>query len=207
MPRPATGARPRIVSATVHLLRRGGLPAAGLNDVVATSGSPKGSLYHYFPGGKPQMVAEALDAYADLVAAHLADALAGPASLPRRIDALFRSVDARMAGAGYLESCAVGAVVLDLGPEDVGLRAQCARVLAGWAALAAGHLRELPAAKRAAAGRVLVSLLEGAQLAARAAGDGRPLREAARAFEAYATACAARPSSAAAPPVRSTRRR
>ena len=35
MPRPATGARDRLVESTLTLLRRGGLSAAGLNDVVA----------------------------------------------------------------------------------------------------------------------------------------------------------------------------
>ena len=187
MPRPATGARERIVLATMQLLRRGGLPAAGLNDIIAASGSPKGSLYHYFPGGKPQMVAEALDAYARLVSAHLAHVLAGRATLARRVEALFQSVAERMAQARYLESCAVGAVVLDLGPDDSELRAQCARVLGGWADVAAERLRELPAERRPAAGRLLVTLLEGAQLAARAAGTGAPLREGAKAFVAYAS--------------------
>src|SRR5882757_662606 len=34
--------------------------AAGMRDVVAHAQAPRGSLQHYFPGGKPQLVNEAL---------------------------------------------------------------------------------------------------------------------------------------------------
>lgn len=191
MPRPSTGARERIVAATVSLLRRGGLSAAGLNEVVASARAPKGSLYHYFPQGKAQMTADALEHYRGLVDAQLRAALGGRGALAHRVRRLFRSVDARMAVVGYLESCAVGAVVLDLGVDDGALRARCDDVLSHWSRTAAGLMPELPAARRGEAGRLLVTLLEGAQLRARAQGDGRPLSEAARAFAAVAAALSA----------------
>jgi hypothetical protein len=49
-------------------------------------------------------------------------------------------------------------------------------------------LVELPKPRRAAAGRVLVQLLEGAQLSARATGCGAPLKDASAAFFSYACA-------------------
>ena len=44
--------RDAIVQAAVTLFRRKGYSGTGLNDIVALSGAPKGSLYHYFPRGK-----------------------------------------------------------------------------------------------------------------------------------------------------------
>ena len=55
-----TEAKDRMVLATLELLRQSGLAGAGINNVVDASGAPKGSVYHYFPGGKRDLVASAL---------------------------------------------------------------------------------------------------------------------------------------------------
>ena len=51
--------REQIIQATCFLLEKQGFPATGLNEIVRKSGAPKGSLYHYFPEGKEQLVCEA----------------------------------------------------------------------------------------------------------------------------------------------------
>lgn len=188
MPIPATGARERFKGAALTLLRQGGLSAAGLNEVVTLAHAPKGSLYHYFPAGKLQLVSEALDDYREVVTRRISESLKGRDGLRVRVSRLFRSVENQMAETGFSQSCAVGAVVLDLRPEDDDLRQVCELVLAEWAMVAAQHLHELPEVQRTTAGRVMVTLLEGAQLAARAARNGSPLREAAEVFLMYADA-------------------
>src|SRR5450756_655642 len=50
--------RGAIVRAAATLFRRNGFAATGINEIIEVSGAPKGSLYHYFPGGKDQ-IAEA----------------------------------------------------------------------------------------------------------------------------------------------------
>ncbi len=44
-----------IVVAAMSLFRRQGYASTGLNQILQESGAPKGSLYHYFPGGKEQL--------------------------------------------------------------------------------------------------------------------------------------------------------
>ncbi len=53
-------AREQILQTTRTLLEKQGYHGTGLNEIVKESGSPKGSLYHYFPAGKEQIVAEAV---------------------------------------------------------------------------------------------------------------------------------------------------
>lgn len=52
--------RSSIIQSAAKLFRKQGYSGTGLNDVLADSGAPKGSLYHYFPQGKEQLGEEAL---------------------------------------------------------------------------------------------------------------------------------------------------
>ncbi|HEY8491429.1 MAG TPA: helix-turn-helix domain-containing protein, partial [Dehalococcoidia bacterium] len=64
MSRP-TDSRQRMIRAMSRLMQRQGFHATGLNQVLAESGAPKGSLYFHFPGGKEQLAAEAVQASGD----------------------------------------------------------------------------------------------------------------------------------------------
>lgn len=59
--RPRTyGPRERMVFSAAQLIRRDGVNATGMREVAAHAGAPRGSLQHYFPGGKEQLVNEAV---------------------------------------------------------------------------------------------------------------------------------------------------
>src|SRR5690242_2007467 len=51
--------RDRMVFSAAQLIRRHGVTATGMRDVAAHADAPRGSLQHYFPGGKDQLMAEA----------------------------------------------------------------------------------------------------------------------------------------------------
>ncbi len=53
-------ARANILMTMARLIEKQGYHATGLNEIIRESGSPKGSLYYYFPGGKEQIGAEAI---------------------------------------------------------------------------------------------------------------------------------------------------
>jgi TetR/AcrR family transcriptional regulator, lmrAB and yxaGH operons repressor len=55
-----SAAREKILLATSLLLEKQGFHGTGLNEIIKESGSPKGSLYYYFPQGKEQIAAEAI---------------------------------------------------------------------------------------------------------------------------------------------------
>ena len=65
-----------MVASAVSLLARRGLQATSFSEVLETSGAPRGSVYHHFPGGKDQMIDQALDA-AGATAIDLLDRKAG----------------------------------------------------------------------------------------------------------------------------------
>ena len=55
----ASDTRTRMLEATGRLIRERGYHGTSLNDILAASGAPRGSLYFHFPGGKDQLVIEA----------------------------------------------------------------------------------------------------------------------------------------------------
>ena len=53
--------RQHIIERTVVLLARKGLQGTSFSQILEDSGAPRGSLYYYFPGGKDELVLEAID--------------------------------------------------------------------------------------------------------------------------------------------------
>jgi len=167
-----------MINAAITLLRGSGLSGAGINQVIAASGAPKGSMYHHFPGGKLELVGTALEAWGASVEQRLRGALAGPGGTPRNIRAVFEASAKSLAQAGYARSCAIGTVTLDLDQETAPLAPVCARILASWHAAVADALATIPEPRRGVLARFVITSLQGAQIQARAAHDQRFLLEA-----------------------------
>lgn len=72
--RPPLSTRERMVAGAVDLISRRGVHATSLRNVVHHTGTPRGSLVHHFPGGKQQVLEEALEFATHSVATSL-DAL------------------------------------------------------------------------------------------------------------------------------------
>lgn len=52
--------RERMVLSAAALLREHGASATSIDRVLAHSGAPRGSVYHHFPGGRAQLIDEAV---------------------------------------------------------------------------------------------------------------------------------------------------
>lgn len=53
--------REKILNTAMRLFNLRGYHAIGLNQIISESNVPKGSLYHYFPGGKEQLALEVIE--------------------------------------------------------------------------------------------------------------------------------------------------
>ena len=53
--------RERMVISAALLIRERGAQPTAIADVLQHSGAPRGSAYHYFPGGRTQLLCEAID--------------------------------------------------------------------------------------------------------------------------------------------------
>jgi TetR/AcrR family transcriptional regulator, lmrAB and yxaGH operons repressor len=181
-------ARPRIpdeksprgdmLRAATRLLRQGGLAAAGINQIVAESGAPKGSLYHFFPEGKTQIAREALAAYREAAVERYRARAANCRTPEEAVREFFKMGEEAALKADYRMSCPAGTVTLDLDPESEALRAPCQDVFASLIETVEDSLAALPQPRRRDLAGLIVSTMQGAYIRARAARDVSPFREA-----------------------------
>jgi AcrR family transcriptional regulator len=171
--------RARMLAAATEALRRGGVAGMSFTEVLGASGAARGAIYHHFPGGKAQLVAEAAGQHGVEVLGHLATLSgASPVEVVRAFLAAVRPVvAASAAGSG----CAVAAVALGPGPSEVAAAAFDSWVGQLTATLIATGAPPTEAAELASA---LIALLEGAHVLCRAAGDLAPFDRAASAVDA-----------------------
>lgn len=171
----ARASRERMLEAAETLLRERGLAGAGIHQVVARSGAPIGSVYHFFPGGKMQLVAETLRIHGEKARALFQRILQDKAEpLPARFRTLFRTAASGFDRAGANKSCAIGAVTLDLDARHEALRNVCRNAVDGWIASIALELPGSDEAVRRSFAEMVVASLEGAFILSRARQSGAP---------------------------------
>ena len=180
----AADTRDRMIEATVTALQQHGVAGMSFTEVLRDSGAARGAIYHHFPGGKLQLVAQAAELNGRQVREHLARLpTQSPAAVVDAFLTLIRPVVRASAEGG---GCAVAAVTVDTGLEagakDPGLRRIADSAFSGWTGqlaerLTAAGLEPEPARDLAA---TLVILLEGAHVLCRASGDLEPFDRAAR---------------------------
>jgi len=150
-----------------ELLGRNGFHGTGLNELIAASGAPRGSLYYHFPGGKAEIVAAGLEIARAHTATLLRDAFAGEKPLQEKVGALFKQLASSVSEDLASYGCPVAAVALDNFGGDGSIRAQCESIFATWrSTIESGLLETYPARKAAMAAMILMTY-EGALVSAR----------------------------------------
>lgn len=170
--------RDRMVDAAILGMRTCGLAGAGINQVIAASGAPKGSLYHYFPGGKLELAREALERFGEQRHEELRAVLGGEGAADQKVLRLFKRAAKGMAQEEFRYGCAVAGVTLDLDEDSALLGPVCAALLESWAESLASAFGALPPTRRRMLARFVLTVFEGALVQSRAAHSAQPLLEA-----------------------------
>ncbi|MBK3640224.1 MULTISPECIES: TetR/AcrR family transcriptional regulator [Streptomyces] len=173
------GPRERMVFSAAQLIRRDGVAATGMREVAAHAEAPRGSLQHYFPGGKEQLVNEAVGwagRYAGRRVARFLAALDEPT--PSGLFAeMVRQWTDEYGSAGFAAGCPVAAATVDCAESVPSTRQAVAAAFATWTAPVARALADMgvPEERAGALATLMISALEGAILIARAERDVRAL--------------------------------
>lgn len=164
-----------VVSAALLIRERGARPTA-IADVLEHSGAPRGSAYHYFPGGRSQLLCEAVD-YA---AGYVADTIGAADSALTMLDVAVRFYRDGLLDSDFRAGCPVLAVAVEAGDPDVANSDAVQHAAAAfdrWTDLIARRLVTdgIPRKKAAELAALVIAALEGALVLARAGRDVTPL--------------------------------
>ncbi|MFM1989658.1 MAG: hypothetical protein RJA99_2615 [Pseudomonadota bacterium] len=194
-----------IAIAMASLLRRRGYHGAGLAEIVAESGAPRGSVYHHFPRGKDEIGAAAVRRVgAGVVRALSGGARAVPASPRDAVDIVAAQLSAWLQRSGFDEGCPVAGAAMSLGPDTPLTREACAEAFGAWVDTLAEVFREggVPTARSVPLARLAVSALEGAAGLCRAQRSIEPMRQVAAELGGLLDAAAAAAAASAGTPRR-----
>lgn len=118
--------RYKIVATTSRLLERQGYHATGLNQIVKESGTPRGSLYYYFPDGKEELAVEAVTQRMSQMADHTRRVLSEIDDAAEAIHALFIEIANGMEKQACGTGAPIAAVALEASNSSEPLRQACA---------------------------------------------------------------------------------
>jgi TetR/AcrR family transcriptional repressor of lmrAB and yxaGH operons len=172
----------KLVRTAMRLFRRQGYASTGLQQIVAESGAPKGSLYYYFPGGKEALGESALTLAGGLVREMLADLAARHAEPRAFLRAYCRVMAGWMQESGFRSGCPIATTLLETAPQSPRITAAGQRAVDGWIEVIGGVLSRGGMELREARSRaqLVVAAMEGALILSRVRRSTRPILDVAK---------------------------
>ena len=169
-----------MVKTAGDLLHRQGYASTGLNQILEESGAPKGSLYFHFPGGKEELMAEALTASAGSLTEMLERVVTHAPSAEAALDQIVAYFAAQLEASHYTKGCPVATVALEQAATSDALHEVCSTAYRRWQMLIAARLQRdgLAEARADALAGFILATIEGALLLCRAHRSTEPLRRA-----------------------------
>jgi len=170
--------RERMVVSAALLIRERGAHATAISDVLEHSGAPRGSAYHYFPGGRTQLLCEAVDYAGEHVGAIITEAEGGLELLDTLVDKYRR----QLLDSDFRAGCPIAAVSVEAGEEQdqermAPVTERAAAVFDRWTELIAQRFLAdgIPPDQAGGLAVLATSAIEGALLLARVRRDLAPL--------------------------------
>jgi AcrR family transcriptional regulator len=135
---PATKAR--ILGTSSELFARQGYTGTGMNQIAARASAALGSIYHFFPGGKDQLCAEAIRSSGQ-VYLELIDAVLGQSpDIVQGVRGFFSEAGAHLIDTGYADACPIATIALEVASGNEELRQATAAVFEQWIEAASRRL-------------------------------------------------------------------
>jgi AcrR family transcriptional regulator len=183
------------VASAAQLYGRYGYNGVGLKQVATESGAPIGSLYHFFPGGKDELAAEALRLSGTGYQILVEGILENMPDLVSGIEQSFALAADTLAATGYVDACWIETVALEVASTNEPLRLVTAEIFERWIDSATAWVEShgVPPGAARELGIAYITGLEGAFVLARALRSPEPLLATGRILAAAARDVLANP--------------
>jgi TetR/AcrR family transcriptional regulator, lmrAB and yxaGH operons repressor len=176
----ASDSKGKTLAAAAKLFRQQGYHGTALHDILSTGGSPRGSLYFHFPGGKEQIGEAALTLSGEAVRAAIARAAEASQDAETFLVRIVRGMAADLERSDYREGCPIATTALETAAQSEILGAATRNAFQKWELeIKRGLFRfGMTAGDADLAATVVLSQLEGALLLARTYRSLEPIHRA-----------------------------
>jgi len=171
-----------LVRSAMRLFRRQGYASTGLQQILAESGAPRGSLYHYFPNGKESLGEAAVGMAAGLIGELLVE-LAAKHRDPRTfVQGWCRTMAGWMEESHFQSGCPIATTLLETAPQSPAITRAGRAAIDGWIDVIAGVLAGAgtPAREARTRAQLLIAAMEGALLLSRVRQSKQPILDVAK---------------------------
>jgi AcrR family transcriptional regulator len=173
--------RQRLIRAAEQLLRTQGYSGTGLKQLTAAADAPWGSLYHFFPGGKAELAAEAARYAGEIYAEGWRRTFDRSETPGEAIERVFLAETKVLESSDYRDGCPITSMTMDIASTDERLRVACDRAFGLWLeTMSDGFQRHgAPTEAADALASFVLAAIEGAIVLSRAAKSPTPLLDSA----------------------------
>jgi len=186
METPELATRERLITTAAVLFREKGYHGTGLNEILSAANAPKGSLYHHFPAGKPDLGLAAADWASKGMLQIIGDSFDRATDFEQGATTLCYKLAKFFDISGGWSGCPVNHALFD-GPDNAAFRTKAGEIYGRWIRAAEYHAIRLGVAEDQSAelAELLIVTIQGSWILARARNDSNLLRKApARIFRA-----------------------
>ncbi|MCW7469087.1 TetR family transcriptional regulator [Leptospira kanakyensis] len=175
----------KMIEVMSGLLEESGYEATGLTELGKETGTPKGSLYFHFPGGKDELTSLALLHSGNQLNLFFQSVLAETESPTQAIKQVFHALEDRIVSSDYKKGCPIATTAMETAGSVPTVSDVCAEVYSLWLKTFETYLVEKGYSSRMAKNLSLslLSLWEGAMLLSKLQKSPEPLRVAAKTAE------------------------
>ena len=168
--------RERMIQSALVLMGEHGVEATSFSQVIERSGAPRGSIYHHFPGGKEQLIAEATRYAGDAVAKLMTEAVEQHEDPVAAVDAITGFWRTVLYDSDFAAGCPVIAATLE-SEHSPAAREAAREAFQRWEQLYTEMLTRagLPEQRARSLGSIAISAVEGAVILSRAQHTNGPL--------------------------------
>jgi TetR/AcrR family transcriptional repressor of lmrAB and yxaGH operons len=180
-----TDSKGKTLAAAAKLFRRQGYHGTALHDILAEAGSPRGSLYFHFPGGKEEIGEAALALSAEAVRQGIARAAEASESADIFLVRIVRGMAAELERSDYSEGCPIATTALETAAQSEVLGAAARNAFQKWEIEIKRGLERfgITSGDAELVATTVLSQLEGARLLARTYRSLEPIHRAEQAVK------------------------
>ena len=128
----ASDSKGKTLAAAAKLFRQQGYHGTALHDILAAGGSPRGSLYFHFPGGKEEIGQAALTLAGEAVRQAIAGAAEAADNAETFLVRIVRGMAADLERSNYKEGCPIATTALETAAQSDALGAATRSAFQKW---------------------------------------------------------------------------